>query len=213
MHLRLSLLEAELIELLKVALEVFIQYTIICASFYILKYILRQNERIDGTLKRLTAKTLEQAITFEELKDAYGKLEDITILKERNRLAREIHDTLGHTLTTVLVETEAGKILLQKDKELGIEKIELAQEQIRKGLDDLRRSVSLLSQGDELLDFNTSLEVFIKDTVKHTGVLIKYDINLDVQLNSPIRRTLFRALQEGITNGIKHGKSSVFVFK
>jgi signal transduction histidine kinase len=193
--------------------QTIIQYGIISFFLYLLKYILKQNEMIESTLKKLTEKTLEQEITFDELKEAYHKLEDITILKERNKLAKEIHDTLGHTLTTVLMETEAGKILIGKDKEQGIKKIELAQEQVRKGLDDLRSSVMLLSKGEELVDLKVSLEHFIQETIKHTGVTIRYDINLKDQLSSSIRKTLFRAFQEGITNGIKHGKSTAFVFQ
>lgn len=209
---RLSMQEFNLVLFLKNMLQMLIQYGILSFFLYLLKYILKQNEMIESTLQKLTAKTLEQEITLEELKEAYQKLEDITILKERNKLAREIHDTLGHTLTIVLMETEAAKILINKDKELGIEKIELAQEQIRKGIEDLRSSVALLSKGDELVNLKSSLELFLQEIIKHTGVVIKYDINLREPLSTPIRKTLFRALQEGITNGIKHGRSTVFVF-
>ncbi len=209
---RLSMQEFNLALFLNNVFQMLIQYGILSFFLYLLKYMLKQNEMIESTLQKLTAKTLEQEITLEELKEAYQRLEDITIMKERNKLAREIHDTLGHTLTTALMETEAGKILINKDKELGIEKIELAQEQIRKGLEDLRSSVALLSKGDELVSLKSSLEHFLQETIRHTGVMIKFDINLKEQLDTSIRKTLFRALQEGITNGIKHGRSTVFVF-
>lgn len=205
--------EAELIVLFWEAVKSFVQYVIICSFLFVLKYILKQNETINDTLKKLTEKTLEQEMTFYELKEAYHKLEDITILKERNKLAREIHDTLGHTLTTVLVEIEAGKILLEKDNGLGIEKLDMAADQLRKGMGDLRSSVSMLSKGDELVDFKASIEAFINDTQRNTGTIIEYDIVLEEEIDASIRKTIFRALQEGITNGIKHGKSTVFVFR
>ncbi len=190
-----------------------VPFMAIYAFLYVVKYIMKQNETIDAMLKKLTEKTLEQDLTLQELREAYEKQEDITILKERNKIAREIHDTLGHTLTTVLVETEAGKILVGRDKSKAMEKFELAQEQLRKGLDDLRLSVRILDKGDELVDFKTSLETLIKDTEKHTGVIIKHEISLAKELDKALKKALYRALQEGITNGIKHGGSTAFVFK
>lgn len=190
-----------------------IQFIIVCSFLFLLKYILKQNGRLQDALTKLTSKTLEQEVISIELKEAYLKLEDITVLRERNKLAREIHDTLGHTLITVLVEIEAGKALLEKDKELGLNKLELATEQLRKGMEDLRSAVYLLSRGDELVDFKTAIEEFIEETIQHTGVIIEYQINAAEEIDASLRKTLFRAVQEGITNGIKHGKSTVFILK
>lgn len=194
-------------------IKVTVEFAVIGSFIFILKFIIKQNETIQGTLKQLSAKTLEQDLTYQELMEAYRKLEDITILRERNKLARELHDTLGHTLTTVLLEIEASKVLLGQDHHRSLEKLELAQEQIRNGMADLRSSVSLLLKGDELVDFKASLEAFIGDTEKHAGVMIQHEIIIESNIDQSIRKTLFRALQEGITNGIKHGNSSVFVFK
>lgn len=211
--LRVRLYNVDALTLVSKAFKGLILFIVILVFLYIIKYILKQNEIIEGTLNKLSAKTLEQEMTFNELKEAYDKLEDITILKERNRIAREIHDTLGHTLTTVLVETEAGKILVKKNNELGMQKFELAQEQLRKGLKDLRFSVRMLEKGEELIDFKSSLEQLLKNSARHAGVNIRYDIDILMELKNPIRKAVYRALQEGITNGIKHGKSTAFVFK
>lgn len=185
----------------------------IFGAAYVVKYFLRQNEFIDKTLKELTVKTLEQEKTYNELKEAYGKLQDITVLKERNKIAREIHDTVGHTLTTVLVEMEVGRKLAPKDMDQALEKFKMAQEQVRKGLNDLRNSVRMLEKGDEIMDFLPSIHSLINDTKKHAGVVIYSDIDIVSKLDDSLRRTLYHALQEGLTNGIRHGKSSAFVFK
>ncbi len=190
-----------------------IQFILVCSFLFLIKYILLQNDRVQDALTKLTSKTLEQEIISMELKEAYLKLEDTTVLRERNKLAREIHDTLGHTLISVLVEIEAGKALLEKDKEVGLTKLERATEQLRKGMEALRSSVYLLSRGDELVDFKTAIEEFVEETIKHTGVIIEYQIDEVDEIDASLRRILFRAIQEGITNGIKHGKSTVFVFK
>ena len=75
---------------------------------------------------QLKIKTKQLESMYEKLKDASAQLEDVTALRERNRIAREIHDTVGHTLTTVLMEMEAGERLLKTDQELALEKLRLA---------------------------------------------------------------------------------------
>ena len=211
--LRFSMLPSEPLAYFFEAVSSSIQFIIVCAFLYLLRYILMQNDRVQDALTKLTGKTLEQEVISLELKEAYRELEETTVLRERNKLAREIHDTLGHTLISVLVELEAGKVLLEKDKEVGLTKLELATEQLRKGMEDLRSSVYLLSRGDELVDFKTAIKEFVEETIKHTGVIIEYQMNDVDEIDTSIRKTLFRAVQEGITNGIKHGKSTVFVLK
>lgn len=188
-------------------------FTGIFGVMYVVKYFLRQNEFIEKTLKELTVKTLEQERTYNELKEAYEKLQDITVLKERNKIAREIHDTVGHTLTTVLVEMEIGRKLAPRDIKQALDKFKLAQEQVRKGLNDLRNSVRILEKGDEIMDFIPSIQSLIKDTEKHTGVIIRSDIYIPSEIADSLKKTLYHALQEGLTNGIKHGRSTAFVFK
>lgn len=178
-----------------------------------IKYLLKQNKFIVETVGELRLKTLEQHVTYNELKEAYEKLEEMTILKERNKIAREIHDTVGHTLTTVLIEMELGKKLSGRDLSLSLEKYSSAQEQVRKGLNELRESVSVLGKGDDIIDFLPALNVLIKDTEKHTGAEITANIGQLPKLNNEIKKTLYSALLEGLTNGIKHGESTAFLFK
>ena len=180
---------------------------------YILKCLLKQNQIIKDSIRELKSKSLEQQITYNELKEAYEKLEEMTILKERNKIAGEIHDTVGHTLTTVLVEMELGKKLAPKNLNLALEKYSCAQEQVRKGLNELRKSVRMLANGSNDGDFTTSLLAMIKDTENHTSINIATNIGELPKLNTEIKKTLYNALQEGLTNGIKHGQSTAFVFK
>jgi len=156
---------------------------------------------------------LEKDCVYSNLKGAYEKLEMMTILKERNKIAREIHDTVGHTLTTVLVEIEASKRLIRVNSDLSLEKLNLAQGQVRKGLNDIRSSVRVLEKGDELLEFYPSLEALIKDTELHSEVTIKAQIDSSLILNRQAEKILFSSLLEGLTNGIRHGRSTAFLFK
>jgi signal transduction histidine kinase len=175
---------------------------VFCFSF-VAKFEIIQREKLDKTKREL-----ERA--YEKLQESYDTKEQLLIERERNKIAGEIHDTVGHTLTTVIVELEAAKRLMKKDIELSLEKLDLAQEQVRKGLNDIRKSVRTLRNGQEILEFNLAIISLIEETEKHGGVSIEYTLDDFNNLDAVIQRVLLRALQEGLTNGIRHGRSSEF---
>lgn len=188
-------------------------FVFIIGVMFIVKYEIAQRDKLKSTMYELKVKNKQMENIYIKLKKNSEELEEMTILKERNRIAREIHDTVGHTLTTVLVEMEAGERLLHVNPELAIEKIKLAKGQVRKGLNDIRISVRMLQSGKEIIDFVTSLKLLIEETTKHGEVFIKYNIGKLPKLSEDAEKTIYRALQEGLTNGIKHGKSTTFVFR
>ena len=139
-------------------------------------------------------------------------MEEITVLRERNRIAREIHDTVGHTLTTVLLELEAGERLIPIEPAAATTKLKLAKGQIRKGLNDIRNSVEMLKSGKEMMDFISAVKLLIHETMLHGDIYIKYLIGELPPLTPQQEKTMYHALQEGLTNGIRHGKSTAFLF-
>ncbi|WP_246615481.1 sensor histidine kinase [Clostridium thailandense] len=188
-------------------------FIIVYIIFFLINHLLKQTEVIEAALKDITVKKLEKDSMYNDLKEAYERVENITALKERNRIAREIHDTVGHTLTTVLVELEAARRLIKKDLELAESKLNLAQNQVRKGLNDIRSSVRILENGQDILDFYSDLESIIAETEKHSEAIIKAQIDYDIVLNKGQEKVILSALLEGLANGIRHGKSSAFLFK
>ncbi len=189
---------------------------LIFAGTYILmifiRYQIQQKEHLRQVMVELKIKTKELEKTYQKLKEASMELEDLTVLRERNRIAREIHDTVGHTLTTVLLELEAGERLIPIDPALAKAKMKLAKSQIRKGLNDIRASVETLNSGKEMMDFISSIKLLIHETMIHGDIYIRYRIDELPRLAPEQEKALYRALQEGITNGIRHGKSTAFVF-
>lgn len=183
------------------------------AVMYIAKFEIRQREKLSQTMYELKVKTKLLENAYVKLKDTSKELEEMTILKERNTIAREIHDTVGHTLTTVLLEMEAGERLIKIDPDLAANKIRLAKGQVRKGLSDIRESVRTLKEGREIIEFVPSIHLLIDEITKHGDIFIKYEISELPRLTVQQEKALYRALQEGLTNGIKHGKSTAFVFK
>ncbi len=188
-------------------------FAFISSILYLTKYQIIQRQKVILAMHEVEEKTIKLEAAYSKLKEHSEALEEMTLLQERNRIAREIHDTVGHTLTTVLIEMEAGKRLLMKDeKPRAIEKIDLAQDQVRKGLNDIRRSVRMLKNGGQILEFLPSLKLLISDTIKHAEVEIDYEIKVETPLPKEIEKTIYNALMEGLTNGIKHGNSKKFNF-
>jgi len=188
-------------------------YVVVYIIFFLIYRLLKQNNVIKNSLKDITIKKLEKDTMYNELKSAYDKVEEMTAIKERNRIAREIHDTVGHTLTTVLVEMEACKRLIDKKPEIAKEKLNLAQGQVRKGLNSIRGSVRVLEKGEEIMDFYADIKSIINETEKHSEVVIKSQIDHSIKLTKIQEKVILSAFLEGLTNGIRHGKSSAFLFK
>jgi signal transduction histidine kinase len=184
-------------------LQYLLNFGFVFGFSFVAKFEIIQRERLDKTKKEL-----EKA--YEKLQESYDAKEQLLIERERNKIAGEIHDTVGHTLTTVIVELEAAKRLMKKDMDLSLEKLDLAQEQVRKGLNDIRKSVRALKNGEEVLDFTASIVSLIEETEKHSGVSIQYTLDEFSDMDVAIHRVLLRALQEGLTNGIRHGQSNEF---
>lgn len=186
-------------------------FIFVIGAMYIAGYQIKSKQVVKKTADELETKTAQLEEINRKYRETMEALEEVTALKERNRIASEIHDTVGHTLTTVLIEIEAGKRLLSKKPDKALEKFDLAQEQVRKGLDNIRNSVRTLKQGNDILSFIPSLYLLVQETERHTGVTVKCLFNPLPPISGEQEKLLFKALQEGLTNGIRHGRSTDFV--
>ncbi|MGL5676557.1 MAG: sensor histidine kinase [Cellulosilyticaceae bacterium] len=179
----------------------------------IMRYQIVQKEKNYYIAEVLRQKTEELEKAYEKLQDMYEEQEEMVILKERNRIAGEIHDTVGHRLTTAIVQLEASKRLMNHDKEKALEKLEVAQNQVREGLQDIRGAVRTMKEGHSLLPFKERMEAFLQEVSDNNDIEIRRTIEPLPNLETKVENTLFRALQEGITNGIRHGKSTWFTLE
>ncbi len=165
----------------------------------------RKNKLIEQNLKELEE-------SRNELLRAYDKLEEATLIEERNRIAKEIHDTAGHSLTTVIMQTEAAKLALKKDPDQAQRCITAANIQAKNCLDELRLSVHLLSGKRENTTFKEYLEGILDETSSGTYFTVRSKID-DLELTAEAERFISNTLREGISNGIRHGKSTAFFFE
>lgn len=170
---------------------------------YVAKMQIREKER----LARLNGE-LEQA--YKKLIDHSAIAQKLTIEEERTRMARELHDTLAHTLTTLIIQLETCKKLVTIDPTRLPTELEKAQELSRSGFNDIKRSIKdLRPQAMEDKSFFASIASIIHETMENTNVQIKFNnlISQEIDLTTQMEVALFRAVQESITNSIRHGHS------
>lgn len=148
----------------------------------------------------------------QELEKAYGELEQVTALKERQRIAKDIHDTAGHSLTTVIMQTETAKRIMDTNPEEAKGKIVAANLQAKHALEELRNSVHLLSGIPENTPLKSALLAIIHESMDGTGINIRSEIE-DITVSKGKYRFLCNALREGISNGIRHGGATAFWFE
>lgn len=166
--------------------------------------------KAQAVAKELKTKTEELEKAYKKLQELYEEKEEVILLKEKNRIAGEIHDTVGHILTTVVVELEASKKLINKNPDLSLEKLDLAQKQVKKGLEDIRKSIRAFKEDGDLIGFVDLLKTFISEVEKNSDVTIEYRFSKLPSLDKKVENIIYRAIQEGITNGIRHGHSKKF---
>ncbi|WP_168735418.1 sensor histidine kinase [Cohnella fermenti] len=155
------------------------------------------------------------AIDNERLRIASVELEHKTALQERARISREIHDSVGHTLTAALSGVQTASRAIRKDNHaLAAEMMERTEESIRRGLNDVRTSVHLLREGVPGTSFLPEIVKLIEETKGRAGVQIDREIDESLpELPPLVELTIYRALQEGLTNGLRHAGSTRFRFK
>lgn len=153
-------------------------------------------------------------IDNERLRIASVELEQKAKLEERTRISREIHDSVGHALTSALTGLQTASHALKKQQySTATEMINRTNETISKGLNDVRTSVHLLRDNISDQPFICELFDFINQTMQQTNVKITHEMDPTIPDLPPLTElTIYRALQEGITNGIRHGESKQFRF-
>lgn len=134
------------------------------------------------------------------------QLQHLAVAEERNRIARELHDSLGHRLTAAIVQLEGAQRLIATDPERAARVVGAMREQMKDGLNDLRRSVALLR---EPLDGNTPLDVALRrladNFANSTGLRAHLSAPPQLPPLPPAHHlALFRAAQEALTNIQRH---------
>lgn len=153
--------------------------------------------------------TRELAAANDKLASYAVQVEELATTKERNRLAREIHDNLGHYLTVVHVQLEASRTMLQHDPEQALDAMNKAQKLTQEGLATVRRSVATLRESPvDSRPLVVALETLLEET-RTTGIVTQMNVHGTEQtLDAKMKLALYRVVQEALTNVSKHARAS-----
>ena len=162
----------------------------------------RANEARDETQRLLGE--LEEAHLL--LQEHSSRVEELAVIEERNRFAREMHDTLGHRLTVAAVQLEGAQRLCATDPERAASMVGTVREQVREALSDLRRTVATLRAPVEAdLRLRSSLKRLALAFEEATGIVV-HQLMPDEMPDLPRehRIALYRGGQEALTNVQRH---------
>jgi signal transduction histidine kinase len=161
-----------------------------------------------------TARHQSQALV-EELQAAHtkmqeyaGRIEELAVVEERSRLAREMHDTLGHRLTVASVQLEGAQRLIEADPDRAAQMVVTVREQVREALAELRQTVAALRAP---LEADLSLPHALARLAAHfeqaTGITVHQVLPRAEELPDlpdSHRLAVYRAAQEALTNVQRH---------
>ncbi|NLY76872.1 MAG: sensor histidine kinase [Tissierellia bacterium] len=175
-------------------------------------------------IKREYHKKLAAEKLYYKLRDSEDKLKkanmdletyaesikELTAMRERNRISREIHDSVGHSLSTIIIQLGAIEKMAKKDGNAAAGMAENLREFAKAGLEEIRMAIRELKPVEmEKYEPIIAIENLTKQFSKHTGVDVKLGFSKDKQaLTSHESTVVYRIVQEFLSNSIRHGKAS-----
>ena len=153
---------------------------------------------------------------LEELQEAHHQLQDyvlrveeLAVAEERNRLAREMHDSLGHRLTVASVQLEGAQYLIPEDPQRAAQKVEVVRGQVQEALGELRQTVAQLREPLEAsLSITQALQRLIASFEAASDLTVNVLLAEDIPpLPDTHRLALYRSAQEALTNVQRHAKA------
>jgi signal transduction histidine kinase len=176
------------------------------AFVFVFSRIARREQRARGQIERLVA---QLAGANARLVADAEHAERLARAEERNRIAREIHDGLGHYLTVAHIQLEAARAYLTSDPDRAAAALVKSQQLTREGLGEVRRSVSLLRGKVQALPPLLEALAALAEDSRTAGIATRLRTEgTPRRLPEPIEFTLYRAAQEALTNTRRHARAS-----
>ena len=181
------------------------------ASYAFIGALIRRSNQAYYSIENLYD-DLQQA--HDQLKEYSQSVRELAVSEERNRLAREMHDSLGHSLTVAIVQLEGAERLIPTDPQRAAGIIANMRQQLKDSLGELRKTLSQLRepQEDETPPVG-NLPLALADLESTFSEATGLTIHLDLPDNLPAltteqRLAFYRVAQEGLTNVQRHANAT-----
>ena len=186
---------------------------VLCGCFIALGLLMRllesRIERQDREIERLDFAFQKVADTNLELQTHALFAREEAMEQERRRVAGEIHDIIGYTLTNLLIQVQTA-LALTPPVERTHAILESVRAQASEGLAEARRSLAILRARESDRPRGATLFLhLVRQFAGTTGINIRTDFaNLPHDLPVSLERIFYRIIQEGLTNSFRHGRAS-----
>lgn len=155
-------------------------------------------------------RTQEQlSLAHQQLRDYAMQIEELAAVQERNRIAREIHDSLGHALTTLNVQLQTASKLWQRDPLEAKPFLDQAQRLGKVAMQEVRQSVNAL-RADAVAEapLEQSIATLVQEFSQSTGIQVTMNLRLQTVPPAQMVKTIYRVVQESLTNICKHAEAT-----
>jgi len=167
----------------------------------VLRRYAEQTTRSESLAKQLQ-------LANQELVEARQKEKELAASEERVRLARDIHDGLGHHLTALNIQLQAAIKMFETQPEKSLEAIQICRQEAKAALDEIRHSVAIMRSSPlDGKSLKQAIRYLVGNFELSTGQRVDLDIAEDIDFSDrQISDTIYRTIQEGLTNIQKHAK-------
>jgi signal transduction histidine kinase len=182
-----------------------IQTVIFLAVGFSISYLMNRLRKQQQSLEEANRNLTHYASTLDQL----------ATTRERNRLARELHDTLAHTLSGLSVQLETIKAYWDVDPKLARESLERSSAAAHAGLEETRRALKALRVSPLAdLGLTQALTLLAKESSARANLSLDLSITDNLPVLSPdIEQCIYRVAQEALTNAINHASAKLLTVK
>ncbi len=160
------------------------------------------DERVIEMLAAHAAVAIENARLYERSRE-------LSVVEERNRFARELHDSVTQTLFSLVLTADAAGTLLERDPDRAKVEVDQLGRLAREALHELRALVFELRPADlEAEGLTTTLRKHVDVLRRVQGPRIDVELQEDLDLDPPRALEVFRILQEALNNALKHAQAT-----
>ena len=150
-----------------------------------------------------------------QLRHYAATLEQLAVTQERNRMSRELHDTLAHTLSGLAVQLEAARSLWQSAPDRSYAMLEDSLLATRTGLTESRKAIQALRASPlEDLGLTLALRNLAESAASRTGAVLSLELPTDLEKLAPdVEQCIFRVAQESLENIVRHAEAQRLTFQ
>lgn len=188
--------------------------TFIIISLGLISLIAKESEdkktKAENSYHKLRKSADELIHSNEELEVYANSIKELSILKERNRISREIHDSVGHSLSTIIIQLGAIEKIAKRDGETAATMANNLHKFAKDGLEEIRRALQELKP-DRYKEYETliAIETLTRDFSKLTNIDVKLGFSkVKHPLQEEMSLVLYRIVQEFLSNSGKHSDAN-----